>query len=399
MTLRSFFRLAAGLCTVPCFTSCVGLQAGGSGPHSVASIGPVYPGIASYVVADANDGRVLLSYQPDQKRSVASLTKIATAVVVLDFMRSTSGSAEEIMTVPPSVATLGVPSPLGLQPGDGISVRDALYAAMMGSDNFAAETLGTHFGVKLAQTGLGGAPLQAFVSQMNGLRLKLGLSNTKFANPHGLDLPGASGYSCASDIARLLNQAITTPGFTFYSSQRERRINFLRGGSPQSLTVRNTNEIIGQSRIDAGKTGTTNLAGPCLAITAGKPATVIKRGDGSTLVIPHRLTVVVLGAPDRFNATRQLLADGWNRYDGWRAAGSPAGTTAEYLGAAPAPAAAPAPVPAAPPLPPLPPPSYPEAPAYPPIPAYPPTPAYPQAPAYPQDSGYPSGGYQPVPRY
>lgn len=399
MTLRSFLRLAAGLCTVPCFTSCVGLRASGTGAHAVANIGPVYPGIASYVVADANDGRVLLSYQPDQKRSVASLTKIATAVVVLDFMRSTSGSAEEIMTVPPSVATLGVPSPLGLQSGDGISVRDALYAAMMGSDNFAAETLGTHFGVKLAQTGLGGAPLQAFVSQMNGLRLKLGLSNTKFANPHGLDLPGSSGYSCASDIARLLNQAITTPGFTFYSSQRERRISFLRGGSPQSLTVRNTNEIIGQSRIDAGKTGTTNLAGPCLAITAGKPATVIKRGDGSTLVIPHRLTVVVLGVlgtPDaRFTATRQLLADGWSRYDGWRAAGSPAGSTAEYLGAAPAPAAAaPASAPAPAPSPaPLPPPSYPG------TPAYPPTPAYPQAPAYPQDSGYPSGGYQPVPRY
>lgn len=383
MTLRPFLRLAAGLCIVPGFTSCVGLQAGGTGPHGVGSIGPVYPGIASYIVADANDGRVLLSYQPDQKRSVASLTKIATTVVVLDFVRTSSGSLDEIMTVPPSVGILGVPSPLGLQPGDGLSVRDGLYAAMMGSDNFAAETLGTHFGAKLSQAGLGGAPLQAFVAQMNGLRGKLGLSNTNFANPHGLDLPGASGYSCASDIARMLNQAITTPGFTFYSSQKERRITFLRNGASQSLTVRNTNEIIGRNRIDAGKTGTTNLAGPCLAITAGKPATVIKRGDGSTLVIPHRLTVVVLGAPDRFNATSRLLADGWSRYDGWRAAGSPSGTAGEYLGAAPAAVQAPA---APAPLPP-------------PAPAYPQVPAYQQAPAYPPDSGYPQGGYQPVPTY
>jgi D-alanyl-D-alanine carboxypeptidase (penicillin-binding protein 5/6) len=358
----------------------------------VANIGPVYPGIASYVVADANDGRVLLSYQPDQKRSVASLCKIATAVVVLDFIRGSSGDIDEVMTVPPTVTTLGVPSPLGLQPGDGISVRDALYAAMMASDNFAAETLGTHFGVKLSQAGLGGAPLQAFVSQMNGLRAKLNLSNTRFANPHGLELPGATGYSCASDVARLLNQALTTPGFTFYTSQKERRIAFLRNGMAQSLSVRNTNEIIGRNRIDAGKTGTTNLAGPCLAVTAPKPATVVKRSDGSTLVIPHRLTVVVLGAPDRFNATTRLLSEGWSRYDGWRAAGSPASNLSEYLGSAPAavPALAPPTQPAPPPAPAM---------AYPPAPEYPAAPAYPQNAPYLPPPAYPQGGYQPVPVY
>jgi len=382
MTSRSFLSLAVGLCTAPLFTSCVALQAGNTAPH-VASIGPVYPGIASYIVADANDGRVLLSSQPDQKRSVASLTKIASVVVVLDFLRSSSGSIDEVMVVPPSVLSLGVPSPVGLQPGDGISVRDALYAAMMASDNFAAETLGTHFGSRLSQAGLGGNPLSAFVTQMNGLSGKLGLRNTKFANPHGLELPNATGYSCASDIARLLDHAITIPGFTFYGSQRERRIAFLRGGQAQSISVRNTNEIIGQNRIDAGKTGTTTLAGPCLAITAGKPATVIKRSDGSTLVIPHRITVVTLAAPDRFNAASRLLADGWSRYDSWRAAGSPTGSAAEYLGAAPAPVA---PAVASPP------------PAPAPLAAPPSIPAYPQAPppSYPATS---SGGYQPVPTY
>ncbi len=396
MMLRSFLCLAAGLCMVPFFTSCQTTSSGG-GPHAVANIGPVYPGIASYVVADANDGRVLFSYLPDQKRSVASLTKIATAVIALDLVRSSSASLDEIMTVPPTVLSLGVPSSLGLQPGDGISVRDALYATMMASDNFAGETLGTHFGVKLSQAGLGGAPLQAFVAQMNGLRSKLALSNTRFANPHGLDLPGATGYSCASDIARLLSHAINIPGFTFYSSQRERRITFLRGGMPLSINVRNTNEIIGRNRIDGGKTGTTTLAGPCLAITAPKPATVIKRGDGSTLVIPHRLIVVTLGAPDRFNASLRLLADGWNRYEAWRAAGSPPGSLQEYLGAAPTPVApAPTPVAAAPAPPPIPAPV--PTPGYrPPPPYYPTNPAYAPPPGYPAPLPYPSGGYQPVP--
>lgn len=402
MTLRSFLCLALTCSAAPMFTGCTSLTAGSeSGPHAISSIGPVYPGIASYVVADTNDGKVVLSFQPDQRRSVASLTKIATAVVVLDFLRNSRGNPDEMMTVPPSVMTLGVPSSLGLQPGDGLSVRDALYACMMASDNFAAETLGTHFGAKLAQAGMGGTPLQAFVNQMNGLKGRLQLTNTRFANPHGLDLPNASGYSSAADIARLFSHAITISGFTYYSSQRERRISYVRGGVTQSANVRNTNEIIGTNGIDAGKTGTTNLAGPCLVVTAPKPATVIKRGDGSTLVIPHRLVVVTLAAQDRFGATTRLLNDGWRAYNGWRAAGSPAQSVNEFLGAAPggggtstaAPAPDPAPAPMAPapiPQPALPPP--PPQPVYS-APAYQPAPAY-SAPAY---SPPQRGGYQPVP--
>ena len=394
MKFRSLPGPAVGLGALVFLLGCAGFHASGpAGPHAVGNIGPVYQGMASYIVADANDGRVLLSYLPDQKRSVASLTKIATTVIVLDFLRGSSSSADEIMTVPQSVITLGVPSPLDLQPGDGLSVRDGLYAAMMASDNFAAETLGTHFGAKLSQAGLGGAPLQAFVSQMNGLCSKLSLSNTRFANPHGLDLPNATGYSCASDIARLMRHAITTPGFTFYCSQKERRISFSRGGAAQSTTVRNTNEIIGRNRIDAGKTGTTTNAGPCLTITAPKPATVIKRADGSILVIPHRLIVVALGAPDRFNSATRLLSDGWNQYYGWRSAGSPAGSLSEYLGAAPGPALAALAAPAAPA-----PPPFRAAPAPVPQPAAAPAPFYP---TYPSTPTYPDGrgGYQPVPVY
>ncbi|MDB6136524.1 MAG: peptidase D-alanyl-D-alanine carboxypeptidase 1 [Verrucomicrobiales bacterium] len=394
MTPRSFLCLLLICATGPLFTGCSSLTGalpgGGGGPHGVANIGPVYPGIASYVVADANDGKVILSFQADQRRSVASLTKIATVVVVLDYLRNSKGNPDEMLTVPPSVLGLGVPSSLGLQPGDALSVRDAVYACMMGSDNWAAEALGTHFGGRLAQAGMGANPLQAFVNQMNGLRTRLQLTNTRFANPHGLDLPNASGYSCASDIARLFCHAITIPGFTYYSSQRERRISYVRNGATQSAVVRNTNEIIGTNRIDAGKTGTTNLAGPCLAVTAPKPATVIKRPDGSTLVIPHRLVVVTLGAQDRFGATVRLLRDGWTGYDAWRGAGSPAQNQSEFLGArpgsggaAPAPSNPPPPVPAAPAPRPLPPPVM-DA-DYMPL----PPPVY--APA--------SGGYTPVPRY
>lgn len=407
MTLRSFIGLALTCAGGVFFTGCsslTGLTTGGgpSGPHGIASIGPVYPGVGSYVVADSNDGKVLLSFQPDQRRSVASLTKIATAVVVLDYLRTSKGNPDEMMTVPPSVLSLGVPSSLGLQPGDGLSVRDALYACMMASDNWAAETLGTHFGGKLAQAGMGSTPIQAFVNQMNGLRSRLQLTNTRFANPSGLDLPNATGYSCASDIARLFCHAITIPGFTYYSSQKERRISYRRNGALQSANVRNTNEIIGTNGIDAGKTGTTNLAGPCLVVTAPKPATVNKRSDGSTVVIPNRLVVVTLGAQDRFPATRTLLNEGWRAYGSWRAAGSPASSVNEFLGDMPgsAPAsggaAAPAPSPAPAPMPP-------SAPAYTPPPSYAQPPSY-GAPSYAPQQPMPgiysppeSRGYMPVP--
>jgi D-alanyl-D-alanine carboxypeptidase len=281
---------------------------------------------------------------------------------------------------------------------------------MMASDNWAAETLGQHFGQKLAQAGMGSSPQQAFVNQMNGLRSRLQLTNTRFANPSGLDLPNATGYSCASDIARLFCHAITIPGFTYYSSQRDRRISYRRNGSLQSANVRNTNEIIGTNGIDAGKTGTTNLAGPCLVVTAPKPAAVTKRPDGSTVVVPNRLVVVTLAAQDRFTATKSLLNEGWRYYGSWRAAGSPANSASEFLGdmpgtggggAAPAPQApAPAPAPAPMPQP---------APAYtPPQPSYS-APGYYGNPSYapqPQQSmPLPSGiytapesrGYMPVP--
>lgn len=369
----------------------------GQASRGVPDIGQPYPGAEAYIVLDAFDGKVLLSRSADQKRAVASLTKVATAAVVLDLLRNSGGASDsEIMTVPDSVGALGVPSPLGLRAGDRISVRDALYAAMMGSDNFAAETLAAHFGGRLVSAGMGGDPMRAFVNQMNGLAGRLGLRDTRFANPHGLDLPGMGNVSTAADMARLFAHAMGIPGFSFYSSQKERKISFARMGAKQSLVVRNTNEIIGRDRIDAGKTGTTRLAGQCLVVTAGRPSTVRKNADGSTTVIPNRLVVVVLAAQDRFGLARQLLRDGWAACDAWRAAGSPAGNgdilpivpgsrgmEPPSLGPAPRPAAPqPAPAPAAPsgsgvvnppPAYPPPPPAYPSYP--PPPPAYAP-PAY-----------------------
>ena len=309
-------------------SGCQGLLAGGGG--GVPEIGAPFPGIVSYVVCDTHDKKVVLSHNANQARPVASLTKIATAVVVLDTIATSRGSLDEALVIPNTVQMLGN-SALGLQPGDQMSIRDALHCALMGSDNFAAEALAQHVGGKILQmTGQGGTPLGAFVTQMNALASALNMSRTRFSNPHGLDI-GGGGVSTAADMARLTMHAINKGDFNFFVAQQSRKVSYNSGGAAKSFIVKNTNELLGKNRIDGVKTGTTNAAGPCLIITAPRPATVVKQADGSTLVVPHRLVVVELGASDRFNQAQQLLQQGWANYDAWQAGGRQVASAGELL--------------------------------------------------------------------
>jgi D-alanyl-D-alanine carboxypeptidase (penicillin-binding protein 5/6) len=307
--------------TIFAVSGCAGTGTG-SAPASegINAVGPIYPGIGSYIVVDANDGHVALAHAADQRRPVASLTKVATALVVLGYLSRTGSDGGELMTVPVQVQLLGNSGPAGLQPGDRLSVRDGLYAAMIASDNYAAETLAAHVGGKLNP---GGNPMAAFLGQMNAVAAQAGLRDTKFANAHGLDIQGQRGRSTAADMARLTIHALGVPGFSFYCSQPARRITVLRAGQSNGVNLTTTNDLLFKGGIDGVKTGTTTLAGQCLIITAPRPATVVKRPDGTTLVTPHRLIVVILGATDRFGQAWQLLNEGWNAYFNWRQAGSP----------------------------------------------------------------------------
>lgn len=329
MKLASFCMMGFAALVSLAGSGCQGLVAGGAQP--VPEIGVPVPGIASYVVVDIHDRKVVLAHAADQRRSVASLTKIATGVVTLDSIAALHGRLDEALMVPNSVVALG-PSALGLQPGDQMSVRDALYCALMASDNAAAEALAVHVGSKIVTMPnfQGQDPRTAFVGQMNALAAKLGMGNTKFTNPHGLEL-GAAGYSTAADMARLAMNAINRGDFNFFVSQKERRVSYRSGGAAKSFIVKNTNELLGISRIDGVKTGTTRMAGPCLIVTAPRPATVVPQADGSTLVVPHRLVVVELAAADRFNQARNLLAQGWAAYDAWHAAGRTVSSAGELL--------------------------------------------------------------------
>jgi D-alanyl-D-alanine carboxypeptidase (penicillin-binding protein 5/6) len=289
---------------------------------------------SAYVVADQTTGYILEAYKGEEKRQVASLTKIATGKVVLDWASKTGRDLAEQVVVPPEVMEkAGGVNPMGLQPNDLISYRDLIYAALMQSDNTAATTLAYYVGAALRPEGgermrdLGA--VEVFVSQMNALARQLGMERTLFVNPHGLEpRKGLQPYSTAVDMVKLTAYAMKDPAFRFYVSQKERKVSFNRGGQVFQYLLRNTNELVGTEGIDGVKTGRTTKAGECIIISSQHDPEVTQQGS-TTLVTPRRLNMVILGAADRNAAATQLLSRGWVLYDQWAAAGRPMVNQAE----------------------------------------------------------------------
>ncbi len=277
----------------------------------------------AYAVADASTGYLLDSRRPNKKVQIASLTKIATALVVLDWIELSKRDQNTLVAIPPGALAFDPANALGFQPGDQISIRDLMYAMLIQSNNLAAYTLADYVGRDL-QRGFqsDGKPVELFVAQMNALARKLKMENTKFLNPIGIDSM-EKPYSTARDLVLLSMEAMSRSSFRFIVSQRERRITIrsVAGQSERALT--NTNQLLGSHAIDGVKTGQSARAGECVVISAAKSPEAVQNPDGSFTVTPRRLIVVVLGSENRFNDAMQLLNNGWNLYDEWAAQGRP----------------------------------------------------------------------------
>ncbi len=274
---------------------------------------------AAWVVADSTTGTILQSGSPGKKLQIGSLTKIATAMVAIDWAEATKADLGQFATVPQSAMNLGAQAGVGFTTGDRATLRDLLYAALLQSDNAASETIADHVGRALDGSGVAG-----FVKQMNALAHEAGMKSTRFTNPHGLDDTKPYPYSTAEDLAKLTGYAMKHPGFRFFVSQKERRINYqTASGEESQYLLRNTNELLGVGGIDGVKTGQTNKAGGCLIISSAKTPISEQKGE-QVLITPRRLTVVVLGSSDRFGVANGLMQKGWQLYDQWAAAGRPA---------------------------------------------------------------------------
>lgn len=278
----------------------------------------------SIMVVEAYSGKILVASNATLKRPVASLTKIATAAVAVDWATATGtdlGATQ--ITVPETVALVGGPNPMNLQPGERLSLRDALYSALLGSDNLAALTIADHVGREiLARRGKSGDPVVTFVGEMNQLAKAIGMSQTRFANPHGLDRPGAKAFSTAADIARLSIYAMRRNALNFIVRQPDRQVSVTGISGKRGFRVRNLNQLVGEPGILGLKTGTTAAAGPCLSICMDRQPLVRQKADGSKGATPRRLIVVVLNNPDRFNRARGLIHQGWATYDPWLESGA-----------------------------------------------------------------------------
>ena len=280
----------------------------------------------AYLIADAQTGYILEEQEPRKKLQVGSLTKIATASVVLDWAERKSGDVNQVVTIPQEAFVGTTENNIGFQPGDTITLRDLLYAVLVQSDNIAAYTLAHHVGSQLrslvsAAVSSKMSPVDAFVTQMNALAKQLKMERTRFVNPHGIDwkvkpLP----YSTAEDMARLTRYAMNKASFRFYVSQKERQISFNRAGHQLNYMLRNTNELLGKMGIDGVKTGTSARSGQCLILYANREPEVVRQGQMETVYQRH-LMVVLLGSTNRFGEGTGLLQRGWQLYDQWAAAG------------------------------------------------------------------------------
>jgi D-alanyl-D-alanine carboxypeptidase (penicillin-binding protein 5/6) len=279
--------------------------------------------IKAYVVADDKTGHIFAQSHANDKLQVGSLTKIATALVVLDWARLGGHTLDQPVTLDEDTTAAAGANPVGLQPGDEVSLRDLLYAALLQSDNTAANALAEFVGRALPPSSEGSfSPMVRFVMEMNALARSQGMLRTRFLNPSGLDTVERP-YSTAADLGRLTHLALSKADFRFFVQQKERRITINRAGAASGYLLRNTNELLGANGVDGVKTGQTARAGSCVIISAARPPIVVQEGERS-VVRPRRLIVVVLGSGDRFRDAARLLEQGVSSYDAWSAAGSPA---------------------------------------------------------------------------
>ena len=217
-----------------------------------------------YAVYDRLSGRCIYGKDENKQTAMASTTKIMSAVIIVE-----NCNLEDIVTVTEKAAGVGG-SRLGLHTDDKISVNDLLYGLMLRSGNDAAVALAIHTA----------GSVEEFANLMNQKAEVLGLTNTHFVSPHGLD--NSEHYTTAYELAKITDYALKNETIAKIVKTKTTTISI----NGNLMQINNTNELLGNVEGVYGvKTGFTNNAGRCLV-------TSVKRGDMD-------LIIVVLGADTR----------------------------------------------------------------------------------------------------
>mgnify|MGYP003291975915 CR=1 FL=1 len=227
------------------------------------------------LLLDASTDRVLFEKNPDTRSLIASTTKIMTALVVCEQC-----NVLDRMSVPKEAVGIEGSS-MYLREGEVLTVQELLYGLMLHSGNDAAVALAIYCG----------GTVEGFVQLMNDKARLLGLSNTHFENPHGLDSP--EHYSTARDLAILADYAMQNPIFAKTVSTKTVRV------GQRSLT--NHNKLLWRvTGADGIKTGFTKASGRILVSSATR--------DG------RRLVCVTINDGNDWQDHATLLENGFSKY-------------------------------------------------------------------------------------
>lgn len=233
----------------------------------------------AFVLIDPISGRVLLEKNSQEKRAMASTTKIMTAIIALE-----KGNLNSQIKVSPRAASIGGSS-FYLKSGETLTLENMLYGLLLPSGNDAAVAIAEHIG----------GTEETFVQMMNQKALELGALNTHFTNPHGLD--DYKHYTTAKDLAVIAKYAWQHTKFRKIVQTKTKEIK----DGDYTRQIFSTNRLLWQfDGADGIKTGCTGNAGKCLVATAYRNG--------------FRLISIVLGSLDHFEDSQKILDYGFNNY-------------------------------------------------------------------------------------
>ncbi|CAN5143995.1 serine-type D-Ala-D-Ala carboxypeptidase DacF [soil metagenome] len=260
-------------------------QQGGAAVSSAQAPGPPEIEAESWALIDAETGKYLEGENPDEPLPLASTTKMMAALVALEDGVDLS---QEVV-VSPEAASYATPpySNVGLYPYDQVSMEELIQAILIPSGIDAVYAL--------SET-LGGGSTEQFMARMNEEASEMGLENTHFENPAGIDAEGQ--YSSARDLATLAQVAMEYPLFAETVDTIETTITT----QDREIRLVNTNTLLGTYPPATGvKTGTSDEAGAVLVSSASS--------DNESYI------AVVMDAEDRYAASEALLEYAFGRYD------------------------------------------------------------------------------------
>jgi D-alanyl-D-alanine carboxypeptidase (penicillin-binding protein 5/6) len=246
--------------------------------NAQATLAPPETGAQAVYAVDVTIGQPLYDLNSEEQRSPASLTKMATVLVVTQF----SDLDEEVEIVDSDLATEDE-SQVGFVTGDRVTMEQLLYGMLLPSGNDAARAAARATGAKIG--GVDPTSPDAtdiFMNQVGELVADLGLKNTQFMNPVGLDEQGH--YSTARDLSvlasevmknDLLHQIVALPTYQLD----------IQGPQARTVELTNTNKLIGvDSRVLGVKTGSHDVAGGCLVVAVnegGNEVVVVELGNAT----------------------------------------------------------------------------------------------------------------------